>query len=236
VRLAADAVRADAQAETQKLRTALLNSLSHDLRTPLTGIRGAAGTLRTAWDKLSAEARGDLLAAIEEDTVRMTRFLANITEMTRLETGEIIPRLQRVDVATAIEAAVARVPGIGAVEQAIPDGIAVHADADLLEQVLVNVIENAAKYGPEGGIVRFAAEAAGDDVTISLADDGPGIPEHDRPHVFDSFYRALRGDRIVPGTGLGLAIARGLIHAMGGTISADAAGGAVIRIVLPRAS
>jgi len=236
VRLAADAVRADAQAETQKLRTALLNSLSHDLRTPLTGIRGAAGTLRTAWDKLSTEARGDLLATIEEDTVRMTRFLANITEMTRLETGEIIPRLQRIDVATAIEAAVARVPGIGAVEQAIPDGIAVHADADLLEQVLVNVLENAAKYGPEGGIVRVAAEAAGDAVTISLADDGPGIPEHDRPHVFDSFYRALRGDRIVPGTGLGLAIARGLTHAMGGTISAGGAGGAVIRIVLPRAS
>ncbi|MEO8713858.1 MAG: sensor histidine kinase KdpD [Acetobacteraceae bacterium] len=235
VRLAADAVRADALAETQKLRTALLNSLSHDLRTPLTGIRGAAGTLRTAWDRLTPIARGDLLSAIEEDTVRMTRFLANITEMTRLETGEIVPRIQRVGIAELVEAAIARVPGIGAVERAIPDGIAVCADADLLERVLMNVLENAVKYGQQGGVIHVTAEVTGTEVTLLLEDDGPGIPEHDRPHVFDSFYRALRGDRIVPGTGLGLAIARGLLQAMSGTIRAEGTEGAVIRIVLPRA-
>ncbi len=244
VRLTADAARSEAQAETQKLRTALLNSLSHDLRTPLTGIRGAAGTLRTAWEKLTPEARNDLLSSIEQDTIRMTRFLANITEMTRLETGEISPAMQRVDLTEVVEAAISRVPGIGSVTVNLQDAPVVRADAGLLEQVLVNVLENAVKYGPDGGLIRVGADAEVDRVAISIADEGPGIPAHDLPHVFDSFYRALRGDRTVPGTGLGLAIARGLIEAMGGTIEAisprpdaprDGAPGTVIRIRLQAA-
>jgi two-component system sensor histidine kinase KdpD len=233
VRLAANAARAEAQAETQKLRTALLNSLSHDLRTPLTGIRGAAGSLRTSWDSLSAASRVDLLASIEQDTVRMTRFLANIMDMTRLETGEVAPRLESVSVADMVELSAGRVPGLSHIATDLPAGLPpVRADPALLEQVLVNVLENAAKYGPTQGIVRVAAWAGGMSrgavrpagagvwVHVSVTDDGPGIPADDLPQVFDSFYRARRQDWTVPGTGLGLAIARGLIEAMGGTITA----------------
>jgi two-component system sensor histidine kinase KdpD len=221
VRLAATAARASAQAETQKLRTALLNSLSHDLRTPLTGIRGAASSLRTAWESLDGKTRRDLLASIEHDTVRMTRFLTNIMDMTRLETGEIAPRLERVELAPLIALAVDRVPMLGQVAVNLAEGLpAVMADPSLLEQVLVNLLENAAKYGPEGGLVRITAEAERQFVRVCVADEGPGIAAADLPHVFDSFYRARREDRTVPGTGLGLAIAHGLLEAMGGSIAA----------------
>jgi two-component system sensor histidine kinase KdpD len=242
VRLTADAARAEAQAETQKLRTALLNSLSHDLRTPLTGIRGAAGSLRTTWDSLSPAARIDLLASIEEDTVRMTRFLTNIMEMTRLETGEVTPRLEAVMLAELVELAVSRVPGLAHMAVDLSADLPrVQADPALLEQVLVNLLENAAKYGPDGGLVRVSARAEGSRMVVSVADEGPGISAADLPHVFDSFYRARREDRIVPGTGLGLAIARGLVEAMGGSIQArsprpdvarDGAPGTVVDITL----
>jgi two-component system sensor histidine kinase KdpD len=242
VRLTAAAARAEAQAETQKLRTALLNSLSHDLRTPLTGIRGAAGSLRTAWDSLSPAARADLLLSIEEDTVRMTRFLTNIMDMTRLETGEVTPRLEDLALADLVELAVGRVPGLAHTAVDIPAGLpALRADPALLEQVLVNLLENAAKYGPDGGLVRVSARREGNLVRVVVADEGRGISAEDLPHVFDSFYRARRGDRTVPGTGLGLAIARGLTEAMGGTIQArsprpdaprDGAPGTIVEILL----
>jgi two-component system sensor histidine kinase KdpD len=245
VRLTANAARAEAQAETQKLRTALLNSLSHDLRTPLTGIRGAAGSLRTAWDSLTPAGRADLLESIEEDTVRMTRFLTNIMDMTRLETGEVSPRLEAVGVRDLVELAASRVPGLAHVAIDIPDGLpAVSADPALLEQVLVNLLENAAKYAPDGGLVRVSARAEGMRVRVCVADEGRGISPEDLPHVFDSFYRARREDRTVPGTGLGLAIARGLTEAMGGTIEArsprpdaprDGAPGTVMEILLREA-
>jgi two-component system sensor histidine kinase KdpD len=242
VRLTADAARAEAQAETQKLRTALLNSLSHDLRTPLTGIRGAAGSLRTAWDSLSPAQRTDLLASIEEDTVRMTRFLTNIMDMTRLETGEVTPRLEAVRLADLVELAVSRVPALSHMAVDIAGDLPnVQADPALLEQVLVNLLENAAKYGPAGGLARLSARFDGGRIRVSIADEGPGIAAADLPHVFDSFYRARREDRTVPGTGLGLAIARGLTEAMGGTIQArsprpdaprDGAPGTVVDLVL----
>ncbi|MBV9735783.1 MAG: sensor histidine kinase KdpD [Acidisphaera sp.] len=243
VRLASEAARSEAQAETQKLRTALLNSLSHDLRTPLTSIRGSAGLLRTAWGTLSAEARVDLLASIEQDTVRMTGFLADIMEMTRLESGEIVPRRERVRLAEIAEAAIARLGGTAPVAVHLPDSVPdALADPQLLEQVLVNLLENAVKYSPDGAPVRVGAERADGSVCLTIADDGVGIPPADLPHVFDSFYRARHEDRTRPGTGLGLAIARGLCEAMGGTIAAqsprpdrarDAAPGTVLRVCLP---
>ena len=151
----------------------------------------------------------------------MTRFLANITEMTRLETGEIAPTLERLHVADVTEGLAARIPGLGRLRLDLADPLPeVIADPALLEQVLVNVLENAAKYAPAGSGVVLSARRDGRWVAISVTDEGPGIPPADLPHVFDSFYRAHRQDRTVPGTGLGLAIARGLIEAMGGTIEA----------------
>jgi len=222
VRLATESARTAAMEDTQRLRTALLASLGHDLRTPLTGIRGAAGTLRTGWAQLTAETRADLLDSIEQDVGRMVRFLANITDLTRLETGQINPRLAPVPLGEAVEAAAARLAGAPflAVHMTEPEPVAL-ADPALLEQVLVNLLENAAKYAPEGSLIQVRGSVEGHEVRLSVADEGVGIPARDLPHVFDSFFRATRGDRVAPGTGLGLAIARGMVEAMGGRIEAQ---------------
>jgi two-component system sensor histidine kinase KdpD len=253
VRLTGVAARSAAMEDTQKLRTALLNSLGHDLRTPLTGIRGAAETLRESWEGLSPEVRIDLLSSIEEDTGRMTRFLANIMDLTRLESGQIVPRLAPVELGGVIEAAIARVPGAAYATVALPpepQGRTAQADAILLEQVLVNVLDNAAHYAPRWShialrVTRLGGGAGGDEIRIDVADEGVGVPEADLPHLFDSFFRGTRGDRTRPGTGLGLAIARGLVEAMDGRISAisprpdvprDAAPGMMVSIHLKPAA
>ena len=243
VRLANDAARSAAHQETQKLRTALLSSLSHDLRTPLAGIRGSASTLREAWTDLDEATRDDLLRSIEDDVGRMARFLANILDMTRLETGEIAPRIGAVALAEVVEAAITRVPGTAHVgvnlSSDLPRAV---ADPALLEQVLVNLLDNAVKYSPAGGIISVSGRLVGDRVALSVVDEGIGIAPDDLPYVFDSFYRARRQDRVGPGTGLGLAIARGLMEAMGGTIEAqsprpdapaDGAPGTMITLTLP---
>jgi two-component system sensor histidine kinase KdpD len=221
VRLAAESARAAAMQDTQSLRTALLASLGHDLRTPLAGIQGAAGTLRTAWDNIGPETRADLLESIELDVGRMARFLSNIADLTRLETGEIRPRLAGVPVAEIIEAVIARVPNPLHVATDVDPHLAVRADGALLEQSLFNVLDNAVKYAPGGSTVRVHAAAHRGDVAIAVTDEGVGIPPDDLGHVFDSFFRVRRGDRTAPGTGLGLAIARGLVEAMGGRIEAQ---------------
>lgn len=245
VRLTGQAARAAAAEETQRLRTALLNSLSHDLRTPLTAIRGAAGTLRGAWDALTPETRADLLAGIEENTAGMARFLSDIMDLTRLESGQISPRLAAVPVGEIVEAAIARIPEAAFVPVALSDPPPrVLADPALLERALANVLDNAVKYGPPGAPPVVRVEAASGRVCILVADEGVGIPPEDLPHVFDSFYRARRGDRAPPGVGLGLAIARGLVEAMGGSIEArsprpdvpaDGAPGTEVALRLPEA-
>ena len=239
VRFAASAARTEAHGETQKLRTALLNSLSHDLRTPLTGIRGAAGTLRLNWDRLDPAVRMDLLESIEEDTVRMTRFLANINDMTRLESGEVVARIEPVSVLPLLRHVAAATPGLGEPVYIAMDALPpVAADPALLEQVFQNLLENAAKYGAGAGTAEIAGEVSAGAVRIVISDSGPGISAEDLPHVFDSFYRARRQDRTVPGTGLGLAIARGLLEAMGGFVAAhsprlDGGQGTSLEVSLP---
>jgi len=219
VRLLRGAAEAAARDETQVLRTALLNSLSHDLRTPLTAIRGAAETLRTVWADLPEASRADLLASIEDDTMRMTRFLANITDMTRLESGAIVPRLQPVLAFDVLQDVVRRVSDRERIRLFGADSMAtIQADPVLLGQLLFNVLDNALKYAPEGSaVVAEVLEDAGS-VVLRIADEGPGIAADALPHVFDSFFRARQGDRVVPGTGLGLAIARGFANVMGADI------------------
>jgi two-component system sensor histidine kinase KdpD len=243
VRLANDAARSAAHQETQKLRTALLSSLSHDLRTPLAGIRGAASTLREAWADLDETTRADLLRSIDDDIGRMTQFLANILDMTRLETGEVAPRIAAVGLPEVAEAAIARVPGAAHVGVDLANDLPrAAADAALLEQVLVNLLDNAVKYSPPGGLISVSGRASGNRVTLSVTDEGIGIAPDELPFVFDSFYRARRQDRVGPGTGLGLAIARGLMEAMAGTVEAqsprpdapaDGAPGTMITLSLP---
>jgi two-component system sensor histidine kinase KdpD len=245
VRLTINAAQTEARQDNQKLRTALLSSLSHDLRTPLTAIRGAAETLASAGDALDAATRADLLDSITQDTGRMTKFLANIMEMARVETGEINARRDRLLLAEIVEAAVSRVPGAMYAGVNIADDAShVLADPALLEQILVNILDNAVKYAPEGSRIAISGRRAGDKVTISVADEGVGIPSAELPHIFDSFFRATRGDRVAPGTGLGLAIAKAFAEAMGGKIRAqsprldlpaDGAPGTVIILELPAA-
>ena len=213
------------------------------MRTPLTSIRGAAEALTGSWAALPDETRSDLLRSIADDTARMSGFLTNIMDMTRLETGEITPRVAAVLLAELVEAALARVPAAPTASVNVGT-LRVMADPTLLEQVLVNVLENVAKYAAGSLLVRVAAQRDGGFVTVTVTDEGIGIPAADLPHVFDSFYRARHGDRGPPGTGLGLAIARGLVEAMQGSISAasprpgaaaDGAPGSVISIRMPAA-
>ncbi|MBV8199145.1 MAG: sensor histidine kinase KdpD, partial [Acidobacteria bacterium] len=243
VRLASEAARAAALEDTQRLRTTLLSSLGHDLQPPLTDIHSAASRLHCSWDDLPPESRGDLLTSIQQDVGRMERFLTNVAELTRLESGEVRPQIRPVPVIEVVDAAIARLPPTALIATGqIDPRLKVAADPALLEQALVHLLENALKYAPEGELVSVCAEEERNGVVISVADQGIGIPPEDLPHVFDSFFRVRRGDRPA-GTGLGLAIARGLVEAMEGQIiaqsprpdvPADGLPGTVVMIRLPR--
>jgi two-component system sensor histidine kinase KdpD len=216
--------RGEARGETEALRTALLTSLGHDLKTPLTSIRGAIGTLRASGEALTPAARDDLLLTAEEETARLTRWIANILDMVRIENRQIAPRQEVVDLADAAESAAARAGRAAgrAIECDIAPGlVAPRLDPALLDQVLANLLDNALKFsGPEGR-VSVAGRREGPEVTLLVEDDGPGISRDDLHRVFDPFFRATRTDRVAAGSGLGLAIARGLVQAMGGRILAE---------------
>lgn len=222
-RLMEDQARGAARAETEALRTALLTSLGHDLRTPLTSIQGALGTLR-ANASLPDATREDLLAMAEEEVVRLNRTIANILDIVRIENGQVAPRRERVDVADAIEVAVAHAERASgrAILRTVAHGLPVPLlDPVLLDQILGNLIENALKFSGSGGTVRVLARAEQHDLAIAVEDDGPGIPAESLGRIFDPFFRAARADQVAAGTGLGLAISRGLAAAMGGRIAAE---------------
>ena len=241
-RLARDLEGARLASETERLRAALLNSVSHDLRTPLVSIIGAAGTLADA-PGLPDDARATLLDTIREEGERMDRYVQNLLDMTRLGHGALRPRLAPVDAADLVGAARTRLGrvlhGHPLVVDLAPGLPPLMADHVLTEQVLVNLLDNAAKYAPPGTSVRIEGRASEDRVALAVSDEGPGIPEAERERVFDVFHRVEQGDRRPPGTGLGLAIARGLLEAQGGAIRAEAARpdgtGARLVVTLPAA-
>jgi two-component system sensor histidine kinase KdpD len=214
-----------ALAEGEKLRSALLSSISHDLRTPLAAILGSVTSLRSLGSKLTDAARADLLAAIQEETERLDRFVANLLEMTRLEAGATEVRQEWVDLGEVVGSAVRRIQRIHAnhrfVTSLSPHARLVHVDPILLEQALVNVLDNAAKYAPSEPDIHIAVSFAARGPAIAVTDRGHGIAAIDLPHVLDKFYRARRGDTQAAGTGLGLAIVRGLVEAMGGSVEID---------------
>jgi two-component system sensor histidine kinase KdpD len=223
LRLTEDLAATQLATETERLRTALLNSVSHDLRTPLVTIIGAAGHL--ADTDLPAEARRDLAENIREEGERLDRYVQNLLDMTRLGHGALKPRLAPQDVAEIIGGARARMKGVLRGHRLQTDLATnlplILADGVLLEQVLVNILDNAAKYAPDGTGITVGARQEGLRVEIAVTDRGPGIPPADLAHVFDMFYRVAGGDRQRAGTGLGLAICKGLVEAMGGTIRAE---------------
>ncbi|TFZ56172.1 sensor histidine kinase KdpD [Methylorubrum sp. Q1] len=224
VRLVEDLDRAERAAETDRLARALLTSISHDLRTPLASVLGAASTLRDLDGALPIEAKAELLTTIIEESERLNRFIVNLLDMTRLEAGAVTPNLALQDVAETIDTALRRTQKILAghrVAVAIaPDLPTLRLDPVLFEQVLVNLLDNAAKYAPEDSTVTVRARRDGRTVRIEVLDEGFGLPEADVERVFDKFYRVRKSDRVRAGTGLGLAISRGFVEAMGGTVTA----------------
>ena len=211
--LVREAVKAAALEENERIRDALLGSLSHDLRTPLAAILGSATTLQD---------RGAMTEA--QEAGRLNRFVGNLMEMSRIEQGAVKMRRDWVDVGDAVREAVARAgrahSGRTTRLSLAPDLRFVRGDQDLLGQVLFNLLDNAHKYA-EGGEVALHARNQGDQVVVSVTDDGPGIKPADLERVFQKFWRGGGTDRRKPGTGLGLAICRGLVQAMGGTIHAE---------------
>ena len=218
--------RAHLFAETERLRTAMLTSLSHDLRTPLAAILGAAGTLQTYRSQLDSVTQGELLATIAEEAERLGRFVANLLDMTRLESGAVALQTQPADLGELIGTALARAAKVLADHRVVLDVAAdlplLPLDAVLFEQVLFNLLDNAAKYAPPGTTitVRVWADDQERRVHLQIIDEGPGIPADLTERVFDKFFRVHATDRTRVGTGLGLAICRGFVAAMGGAITA----------------
>jgi two-component system sensor histidine kinase KdpD len=240
VHLVEDVERAKRTIEADQLRSALLTSISHDLKTPLAAVLGAAGTLRSMPDALDAETRADLITTIIDESERLNRFIANLLDMTRLESGAIVPNAALHDVGEIVGSALERASKILAkhrVEVGLPEDVPmVEVDPVLFEQVLFNLLDNAAKYAPAGTTVRIQGWRDRNSVGLQVVDEGEGIPPADLEHVFDKFYRARKGDQVRAGTGLGLAISRGFVEAMRGTIVAanrTDRTGAVFEIRLP---
>lgn len=240
VYLVEDVDRAKRTIETDRLRSALLTSISHDLKTPLAAVLAAAGTLRDLSSALSEAQKADLLATIIDESERLNRFIANLLDMTKLESGAIVPNTAPHDLDEIVGSALRRAGRILArhrVELELASELPMlEVDAVLFEQVLFNLLDNAAKYSPEGTTIRVRSWRDGDSACLQILDEGEGIPPTDLEHIFDKFYRAEKGDQVRAGTGLGLAISRGFIEAMHGTITAanrSDRSGAVFAIKLP---
>jgi two-component system, OmpR family, sensor histidine kinase KdpD len=240
VHLVEDIDRVRRVAETDRLRSALLTSISHDLKTPLAAVLGAAGALRDLAKSFDENTKADLLATIIEESERLNRFIANLLDMTKLESGAVVTNAALHDVGEIVGSALERAGKMLAkhrVEVEIsPDLPMVRVDAVLFEQALFNLLDNAAKYAPPATTVRVQCWRDEDSICVQIFDEGDGIPARDLERIFDKFYRVQKGDQVRAGTGLGLAIARGFVEAMQGTISAanrTDRSGAVFTITLP---
>jgi two-component system sensor histidine kinase KdpD len=225
IQLVADVDNARLAAEADKLRSALLTSLSHDLKTPLASILGAAGTLKDYSGSLPEADRADLLSTVVEEAERLNRFIANLLDMTRLESGAMEASSSPHFIGDIVGSALRRATKIlqqHRVDLIVPEDLPmVRVDPVLFEQVLFNLLDNARKYAPAGSSILIRAWADEARVTLQVIDEGPGIPSGDLLKIFDSFYRVRKKDRVQAGTGLGLSICKGFVEAMGGTIEAS---------------
>ena len=226
--------------EADKLRVAMLTSLSHDLRTPLASILGAATTLLTNRELYDAEQTGELLSTVRDEAERLDRFVGNLLDMSRLEAGALGVKREIADVGELVEAArkrLARRLSAHRIVLDIPADISpVSVDPLLLEQAMVNLLDNAANYAPAGSSIKISARPTQGAVQLTIEDEGPGIPPDALPHIFDKFYRAKASDSRIAGTGLGLAVARGFVESFGGKLAAanrSDRSGAALTLTLP---
>ena len=237
-RLSDEGQRHRLEIETERLRGSLLSSVSHDLRTPLTSIGGAASSLLEQGDTLAPATRRELLQTIHDEAERLARQVNNLLEMTKLEAGRMTVAKEPQPLEESLGAALNRLDKLLDARplrmHLAPDLPMVPVDAVLIEQVFFNLLENAAKYTPVDTPIDISAHATTDAVTVEIADRGPGFSAGDEERIFEKFYRGST-PRTAPGTGLGLAICKGIVRAHGGKMWAEnrEGGGAVFRFTLP---
>lgn len=221
--LAEDLEAARLHGQTEELRSALLASVSHDLRTPLTAMRGSIDSLLALGEQIPLSDRRELLEGTRDEAERLDRYIQNLLDMTRLGHGGLKLARDWVAPADIVASAVQRLRPVLTplqLELLVPQQLPLlYVHAALIEQALVNVLENAARFSPAQGRLQLAVEADQDELRILVADQGPGIPEAEREKIFDMFYTAARGDRGGQGTGLGLAICQGMVGAHGGRVT-----------------
>ncbi|MEU7583167.1 sensor histidine kinase KdpD [Streptomyces sp. NPDC041068] len=235
-RLQSEADQARTLAEGNRIRTALLAAVSHDLRTPLAGIKASVSSLRSDDVEWSEEDEAELLEGIEAGADRLEHLVGNLLDMSRLQTGTVTPLIREIDLDEVVPMALGGVPD-GSAELDIPETLPMVAvDKGLLERAVANIVENAVKYAPEGEPVKVSASALGERVEVRVVDRGPGVPDTAKDRIFAPFQRygdAPRG----AGVGLGLAVARGFVEAMGGTLAAeDTPGGGLTMVLTLRAA
>jgi two-component system, OmpR family, sensor histidine kinase KdpD len=243
--LAREAASAQVSAETERMRAALLSSVSHDLRTPLAAITGATSVLRAEGESLDPAIRAELLDTAALEAERLNRLVGNLLHMTRLEAGALVARKEWQPFEEVVGAAIAHLEALPEQRAALaergltielpPDLPLVPLDDVLVEQVLLNLLDNACRYTPPGAPISIRAWAEPGEVVVEVADRGPGLPPDDEQRVFEKFYRAAPGEEARGSVGLGLAICRGMVEVHGGRIWAEnrPGGGAVFRFTLP---
>jgi two-component system sensor histidine kinase KdpD len=235
-RLRTQAAQAEALAEGNRMRTALLAAVSHDLRTPLASIKASVSSLRQTDVAWSEADQADLLATIEQNADRLDALIGNLLDMSRLHTGSLQPFLRPTAIDEVAPAALLGLDDSLRLEMAVPDGFPlVLADPGLLERILANLFSNALRHSPATRPPELHAELLQDTVLLEVVDHGQGVPDEQKERVFEPFTRV--GDRY-PGVGLGLAVAKGFAEAMGGRITAadTPGGGLTVRITLPAVS
>lgn len=227
-------------AETESLRSALLSSLSHDLRTPLASIIGSTTSLLAYGRSYSEEVQRDLLKTVLEEAERLNRFVGNLLQMTKLEAGATVPKPQWADledlVGTTLERMESRLERVKVEVEIAPMLPLFQVDFVLMEHVLMNLLDNAVKYSPVGSTITIRGRQEGNWIVMEVRDQGIGIPQEHCKRIFDKFFRVYARDRVVAGTGLGLAICKGIVEGHGGTIEAESPGGnqgSIFRVRLP---
>jgi two-component system sensor histidine kinase KdpD len=232
-RLRTQAAQAEALAEGNRMRTALLAAVSHDLRTPLASIKASVSSLRQTDVHWTEEDEADLLANIEQNADRLDALVGNLLDMSRLQTGSLAPFLRAIAVDEVAPVALRGLDGGDALQIVVPDDLPlVRADPGLLERVLANLFSNALRHSPPDSPPALLAREHGDRVVLEVVDHGAGVPGDLKEQIFEPF---LRLEERSPGVGLGLAVAKGFAEAMGGTIAAvdTAGGGLTMRVTLP---
>lgn len=210
---------------TDELKTVLINTVSHDLRTPLAAIIAAAGSLRQHDVEWTTEDREQFAESIEDEALRLNMIVGNLLDLSRLEGGSLHPEKSWYDLSAIVDDVLGRLKSQTSRHRLVVDVPGdlppVLIDSVEIDQVLSNLIENATKYTPPGTEIRVAARRDGDELEVEVADRGPGVPPTALPRLFEPFYRVGGHERRPQGTGLGLAVARGLVEAHGGRIWAE---------------